>query len=146
MLKLVGIRGWRTAHAHDERKRTNFWRVYTKTNEPEFARFCPFFAHFWAKTGQKRAKNGQTKTNPGETGRNRKFRRILVRDRHALVGISIVLQILREQRVVFGKNLDVTSYTDGKRETHNPQVGNGFIFKGHKSSWYMMTYKCPNMT
>ena len=32
------------------------------------------------------------------------------------------VQILREQRVVFGKNLDVTSYTDGKRETHNPQV------------------------
>ena len=29
-------------------------------------------------------------------------------------------QILREQRVVFGKNLDVTSYSDGKRETHNP--------------------------
>ena len=78
-------RGWRTAHAHDERKRTNFWRVYTKTNEPEFARFCPFFAHFWAKNGQKRAKNGRTKTNPGETGRNRKFRRIFVRDRHALV-------------------------------------------------------------
>ena len=29
-------------------------------------------------------------------------------------------KILREQRVVFGKNLDVTSYSDGKRETHNP--------------------------
>merc|ERR1712212_195211 len=29
-------------------------------------------------------------------------------------------KILREQRAVFGKNLDVTSYSDGKRETHNP--------------------------
>jgi len=29
-------------------------------------------------------------------------------------------KILREQRVVFGKNLDVTSYSEGKRETHNP--------------------------
>jgi len=29
-------------------------------------------------------------------------------------------KILREQRVVYGKNLDVTSY-DGKRETHNPE-------------------------
>jgi len=30
-------------------------------------------------------------------------------------------KILREQRVVFGKNLDVTSFTDGKRETHNTE-------------------------
>jgi len=30
-------------------------------------------------------------------------------------------KIIREQRVEFGKNLDVTSYSDGKRETHNPQ-------------------------
>jgi len=29
-------------------------------------------------------------------------------------------KILREQRVLYGKNLDVTSY-DGKRETHNPE-------------------------
>lgn len=28
--------------------------------------------------------------------------------------------MLREKVVLFGKNLDVTSYTDGKRETHNP--------------------------
>ena len=68
------------------RTKTNeFWPVYTKTNEPEFAGFCTFFAHFWAKNGQKRAKNGRTKTNPGETGRNRKFRRILIWDRHALI-------------------------------------------------------------
>ena len=38
----------------------------------------------WAKNGQKRAKNGQTKPNPGKTGRNRKFRRILVRVRSSL--------------------------------------------------------------
>ena len=37
-------------------------------------------------------------------------------------------QILREQRVVFGKNLDVTSYSDGKRETHNPGGRVTFIF------------------
>ena len=29
-------------------------------------------------------------------------------------------RIIREQRVLYGKNLDVTSY-DGKRETHNPE-------------------------
>ncbi|XP_053316569.1 ribosomal oxygenase 1 [Spea bombifrons] len=29
-------------------------------------------------------------------------------------------RILREDNVQFGVNLDVTSYTDGKRETHNP--------------------------
>ncbi|MEE6474984.1 hypothetical protein FKM82_010564 [Ascaphus truei] len=29
-------------------------------------------------------------------------------------------QILRENNVQFGVNLDITSYTDGKRETHNP--------------------------
>ena len=29
-------------------------------------------------------------------------------------------KILREQRVLYGKNLDITSY-DGKRETHNPE-------------------------
>ena len=28
-------------------------------------------------------------------------------------------KILREQRVLYGKNLDITSY-DGERETHNP--------------------------
>jgi len=33
-------------------------------------------------------------------------------------------KIIREQRVLYGKNLDVTSY-DGKRETHNP-VGRVF--------------------
>ena len=55
----VKTRGWRTAHAQDERKRTNSWRVYTKTNEHEFARFCPFFAHFWAKNGQKRANENE---------------------------------------------------------------------------------------
>ena len=30
-------------------------------------------------------------------------------------------EILRSQNVQFTKNLDVTSYTDGKRETHNPE-------------------------
>lgn len=30
-------------------------------------------------------------------------------------------EILRNQNVQFTKNLDVTSYTDGKRETHNPE-------------------------
>ena len=48
-------------------------------------RICPFFARFRAKNGQKRAKNGRTKPNPGETGQNRKFRRILIRDCHSLV-------------------------------------------------------------
>jgi hypothetical protein len=28
-------------------------------------------------------------------------------------------KIVREQRVLYGKNMDITSY-DGKRETHNP--------------------------
>jgi hypothetical protein len=44
--------------------------------------FCPFLGKKWAKTGKK---NGRTKPNPGETGQNRKFRRILIRDRHALL-------------------------------------------------------------
>uniref|UniRef100_T1J5W2 Bifunctional lysine-specific demethylase and histidyl-hydroxylase n=1 Tax=Strigamia maritima TaxID=126957 RepID=T1J5W2_STRMM len=30
-------------------------------------------------------------------------------------------RILKEQVVQFGKNIDVTSYVDGKRETHNPE-------------------------
>jgi len=37
-----------------------------------------------------------------------------------LFSTKIFDKILREQRVVYGKNVDVTSYTDGKRETHNP--------------------------
>jgi len=37
-----------------------------------------------------------------------------------LFSTKVLDKILREQRVVFGKNLDVTSYSDGKRETHNP--------------------------
>ena len=42
-----------------------------------------------AKNGQQRAKNGRTKPNPGETGRNRKFRRILIRDRHSLLSTML---------------------------------------------------------
>jgi len=30
-------------------------------------------------------------------------------------------KIIKEQRVLYGKNLDVTSYDGGKRETHNPE-------------------------
>ena len=48
---------------------------------------------FLGKTGQKTGeigqKNGRTKPNPGKTGRNQKFRRILVRVRASLVRISI---------------------------------------------------------
>ena len=60
--------------------------------------FCPFLGKKWAKTGKK---NGQTKTNPGETGRNRKFRRILVRDRHALVRgvMAFVITLFSGRRV-----------------------------------------------
>ena len=35
-------------------------------------------------------------------------------------------KIIREQRVLYGKHLDITSY-DGERETHNPE-GMGFFF------------------
>ena len=36
---------------------------------------------------------------------------------HVFLGLE---KIIREQRVLYGKNLDITSY-DGKRETHNPE-------------------------
>ncbi|KAM4771860.1 ribosomal oxygenase 1-like [Rhinophrynus dorsalis] len=39
---------------------------------------------------------------------------------HGLFSTSEFDRILREDNVQFGVNLDVTSYTDGKRETHNP--------------------------
>lgn len=29
-------------------------------------------------------------------------------------------KILREKHILFGKNIDITSYSDGIRETHNP--------------------------
>jgi hypothetical protein len=31
-------------------------------------------------------------------------------------------KVVREQRVLYGKHMDITSY-DGKRETHNPAGG-----------------------
>ena len=37
-----------------------------------------------------------------------------------IVLLSLALEkIVREQRVLYGKHMDITSY-DGKRETHNP--------------------------
>jgi hypothetical protein len=36
-------------------------------------------------------------------------------------------KVVREQRVLYGKHMDITSY-DGKRETHNP--AGGCILKG----------------
>jgi lysine-specific demethylase/histidyl-hydroxylase NO66 len=38
-----------------------------------------------------------------------------------LLSTKVFDNMLRDQNVVFGKNLDVTSYSDGKRETHNPE-------------------------
>ena len=46
--------------------------------------------------------------------------KVFKQKRNCLKSCAPLYQILREQRVVFGKNLDVTSYSDGKRETHNP--------------------------
>jgi hypothetical protein len=34
-------------------------------------------------------------------------------------------KVVREQRVLYGKHMDITSY-DGKRETHNPAGGGNF--------------------
>jgi hypothetical protein len=34
-------------------------------------------------------------------------------------------KVVREQRVLYGKHMDITSY-DGKRETHNPAGGTNF--------------------
>ena len=38
---------------------------------------------------------------------------------------SALEKIVREQRVLYGKHMDITSY-DGKRETHNP-AGRGYL-------------------
>ena len=38
-----------------------------------------------------------------------------------LLSTKVFDNMLRDQTVLFGKNLDVTSYSDGKRETHNPE-------------------------
>ena len=38
-----------------------------------------------------------------------------------LLSTKVFDDMLRDQTVHFGKNLDVTSFTDGKRETHNPE-------------------------
>ena len=38
-----------------------------KKNEPEFARFCPFFAHFRAKAGKKTGEQNRTMAKQGET-------------------------------------------------------------------------------
>jgi hypothetical protein len=38
-----------------------------------------------------------------------------------LLSTKVFDNMLRVQIVVFGKNLDVTSFTDGKRETHTPE-------------------------
>ena len=42
-----------------------------------------------------------------------------------LLSTKVFDNMLRDQTVIFGKNLDVTSFTDGKRETHNP-VGRAY--------------------
>ena len=56
-------------------------RILENFGKNKRTRICPFLPIF----GQKMGKNGRTKLNPGETGQNRKFCRILIRDRHALV-------------------------------------------------------------
>ena len=59
-------------------------RILENLGKNKRTRICPFlpiFCPFLGKKGQKRAKNGRTKSNPGKTGRNQKFRRILIRDR-----------------------------------------------------------------
>lgn len=37
-----------------------------------------------------------------------------------LVSTPLLDQVLRKYHVQFTKNIDITSYTDGVRETHNP--------------------------
>ena len=66
VIVMVVIRGWRTAHAHDEQKRANSGEFRQKQTNPNL----PVFAHFWAKNGQKQAKTGvrnRTLAKKGET-------------------------------------------------------------------------------
>lgn len=36
------------------------------------------------------------------------------------VNTDLIDNILRENHILFGKNIDITTYTEGVRETHNP--------------------------
>lgn len=47
--------------------------------------------------------------------------------------------MLRNQTIIFGKNLDVTSFTDGKRETHNPEGRAYGPGKKHKFLFQIIT-------
>ncbi|XP_046384147.1 ribosomal oxygenase 1-like [Ischnura elegans] len=38
----------------------------------------------------------------------------------SLLSTEGIDKMLREHNIIYGKNLDITSYVDGKRETHNP--------------------------
>ena len=98
----------------DLRMRTtnkNEW-ILANLGKNKRKRICPMFARFWAKNGQKRAKNGRTKPNPGETGRNRKFRRILIRDRHSLVdNASSFFLLLKYATITTVNTATVTTVT-----------------------------------
>ena len=56
------------------RTKTNkFWRVYTKTNKPKFARFCPFLPIFGQKMGKNRQKTGERKRTLAKQGETESF-------------------------------------------------------------------------
>jgi hypothetical protein len=46
-------------------------------------------------------------------------------DSHGNLFYAALEKVVREQRVLYGKHMDITSY-DGKRETHNPVGGCNF--------------------
>jgi hypothetical protein len=67
----ISTRGWRTAHAHDERKRANsgeFRQKQTNSNLPVFAHFLPIFRQKMGKNGQKKTgERNQTLAKQDET-------------------------------------------------------------------------------
>ena len=66
----VSIRGWRTAHAHDEQKRANsgeFRQKQTNPNWPVFAHFLPIFGQKMGNKGLKMGERNRTLAKQGET-------------------------------------------------------------------------------
>ena len=76
-IRNVQIRGWRTAHAHDERKQTNsgeFIQKRTNPNSPVFAHFLPIFGQKMGKNGQKTGERKRILAKQGETESFAEFR------------------------------------------------------------------------
>ena len=74
VIVMVVIRGWRTAHAHDEQKRANSGEFRQKNKR---TRICPFLPIFGQKMGKNRQKTGERNRTLAKQGETESFTEFL---------------------------------------------------------------------